>query len=304
VLFLTLDPRRVDVNAHPAKIEVRFRDSRLVHDFVFRTVQQVLAAAPIDAPGAPPASVSVFRHASSAGAADAFRQSALALGVARVRADYLPLYERLHARAAEAPLQVEDGEVPLLGFALAQLSGVYVLAENAKGLIIVDMHAAHERITYERMKRAVDENRVESQALLMPVTCKVSAPEAEAAEELGAELERLGIGVVRRGPTEVQVTAVPVLLAGCDAAGLVREILADFAGNAGGNRGEEARNEVLATLACHGAVRANRKLTLAEMNALLREMEQTERIDQCNHGRPTWMNVTLAELDALFLRGR
>jgi DNA mismatch repair protein MutL len=129
-------------------------------------------------------------------------------------------------------------------------------------------------------------------------------PEAEAAEELAPELERLGMGLVRRGPREVQVTAVPALLAGCDAAVLVREILADFAGSAGGNRGEEARNEVLATLACHAAVRANRRLTLAEMNALLREMERTERIDQCNHGRPTWMNVTLADLDALFLRGR
>jgi DNA mismatch repair protein MutL len=304
VIFLTLDPKRVDVNAHPAKIEVRFRDSRLVHDFVFRTVEQVLAAAPNDAPGAPPASAPVFRPASFAGAAGELRQSALGLGEARPGASYLPLYERLHARAAEAPQQVQERDVPPLGFALAQLGGVYVLAENAKGLIIVDMHAAHERITYERMKRAVNESRVESQALLVPLTCKVSAPEAEAAEEFGAELERLGIGLVRRGPMEVQITAVPVLLAGCDATALVREILADFAASAGGNRGEEARNEVLATLACHGAVRANRKLTLAEMNALLREMEHTERIDQCNHGRPTWMNVTLAELDALFLRGR
>jgi DNA mismatch repair protein MutL len=136
------------------------------------------------------------------------------------------------------------------------------------------------------------------------VSCKVSAPEGEAAEEFAVELERLGIGLVRRGPTEVQVTAVPALLAGCDAAALAQEILAELAGSAGANPVEEARNEVLATLACHAAVRANRKLTLAEMNALLREMERTERIDQCNHGRPTWMKVTLAELDAMFLRGR
>jgi DNA mismatch repair protein MutL len=303
VMFLTLDPKRVDVNAHPAKIEVRFRDSRLVHDFVFRTIEHVLAATPIDAPHAPPASASVFRPASAAAGKGESHQSSLGLGAARATEHYLPVYERLHARPAEG-LRAAEGEVPPLGFALAQLGGVYVLAENAKGLIIVDTHAAHERITYERMKRAVNENRLECQALLVPVTCKVSAPEAEAAEEFAPELERLGIGLVRRGPTEVQVTAVPTLLAGCDATALVHEILADFAGSAGGNRVEEARNEVLATLACHAAVRANRRLTLAEMNALLREMERTQRIDQCNHGRPTWMNVTLAELDAMFLRGR
>ncbi|HEY7671499.1 MAG TPA: DNA mismatch repair endonuclease MutL [Gammaproteobacteria bacterium] len=304
VVFLTLDPKRVDVNAHPAKIEVRFRDSRLVHDFVFRTVEQVLAAAPIDAPRAPPASASVFHAGSSVGTAGESHQSTLGFGAGPTAPDYLPLYARLHARAADAPLQVEDRDVPPLGFALAQLGGVYVLAENARGLIIVDMHAAHERITYERMKRAVNENRVESQALLVPITCKVSAPAAEAAEEFAAEIERLGIGLVRRGPAEVQVTAVPALLTGCDATALVREILADFAGSAGGTGVKEASNEVLATMACHAAVRANRRLTLAEMDALLREMERTERIDQCNHGRPTWTSVTLAELDALFLRGR
>jgi DNA mismatch repair protein MutL len=303
VVFLSIDPKRVDVNAHPAKIEVRFRDSRLVHDFVFRTIEQVLAAPPLDVSRVPPANTAVFRSASFAGTAGDFRQSPLGLGAAHGTEHYLPLYERLHARVAEAPLQVEDREVPLLGFALAQLGGVYVLAENAKGLIIVDMHAAHERITYERMKRAVNENSVQSQALLVPVTCKVSAAEAEAAEEFAVDLERLGIGLVRRGPNEVQVMAVPALLAGCDATALAHEILAELAGSAG-YRAEEAQNEVLATLACHAAVRANRRLTLAEMNALLREMERTERIDQCNHGRPTWMNVTLAELDALFLRGR
>jgi DNA mismatch repair protein MutL len=303
VVFLTIDPKRVDVNAHPAKIEVRFRDSRLVHDFVFRTIEQVLAA-PVNPARESPASAVVFRPASFQSAAGHSHQSLLGLGVARATEHYLPLYERLHARPAEAPLQVEERGVPLLGFALAQLGGIYVLAENAKGLIIVDMHAAHERITYERMKRAVNENRVESQALLVPVTCKVSVPEAEAAEECAGELERLGIGLVRRGPNDVQITAVPALLAGCDATALAHEILAELAGSAGGNRVEEARNEVLATLACHSAIRANRRLTLAEMNALLREMERTERIDQCNHGRPTWMNVTLAELDALFLRGR
>jgi DNA mismatch repair protein MutL len=238
------------------------------------------------------------------GPTGAHAQSTLGIGEARTAERYLPLYERLHARAADAAEQVEEREVPPLGFALAQLGGVYVLAENARGLIVVDMHAAHERITYERMKRALSENRIEGQALLVPVSCKVSGPEAEAAEEFAAEIERLGLSLVRRGPTEVQVTAVPALLAGCDAVALAREILADFAGGAAGNRVEAARNEVLATLACHAAVRANRKLTLPEMNALLREMERTERIDQCNHGRPTWMSVTLAELDALFLRGR
>jgi DNA mismatch repair protein MutL len=304
VLFLTLDPRRVDVNAHPAKLEVRFRDSRLVHDFVFRTVEQVLAATPSEATRESAGSGTVLRPGGDSGSKGAHRQSALGLGGARPAAHYLPLYERLHARAADAPERVEERELPPLGFALAQLSGIYVLAQNASGLIIVDMHAAHERITYERMKRALSESRIESQALLVPVTCKVSEPDAEAAEEFAAEIERLGLSLLRRGPTEVQVTAVPALLAGCDAAALVQEILADFAGSAGGNRVETTRNEVLSTLACHAAVRANRKLTLPEMNALLREMERTERIDQCNHGRPTWMTVTLAELDALFLRGR
>jgi DNA mismatch repair protein MutL len=303
VLFLTVDPKRVDVNAHPAKLEIRFRDSLLVHDFVFRTVQTVLARAP-DASPAESAPARAAPRAAGVQAMGANRQSTLGLTHGGPEAGYVPLYERLHTHAAAAPARVEDRDVPPLGYALAQLAGIYVLAETATGLIIVDMHAAHERITYERMKRALGEGRIESQALLVPMTSKVSAPEAEAAEEFAAEIERLGFGIVRRGPSEVQVTAIPALLAGDDAAVLVRDVLADLAGSGGAERVEAALNEVLATLACHGAVRANRRLTLAEMNALLREMERTERIDQCNHGRPTWTHITIAELDALFLRGQ
>jgi DNA mismatch repair protein MutL len=215
---------------------------------------------------------------------------------------YLTLYERLHAPPAAG--RIAEGDVPPLGFAIAQLAGVYVLAENADGLIVVDMHAAHERITYERMKRELGEARVEGQPLLVPITCKVSIEQADAAEAFAGDLARTGLELVRRGPAEVQITAIPALLKGVDAEALAREALADLSANAGTERAHAALNEVLATMACHAAVRANRRLTLAEMNALLREMERTQRIDQCNHGRPTWTRITLRELDALFLRGQ
>jgi DNA mismatch repair protein MutL len=304
VLFVSLDPKRVDVNAHPAKLEIRFRDSRLVHDFVFRTVEAVLAS-PVEASADAVPRLSVAgadvesRPGDSLGSG---RQNTLGLDGAH--AQYLPLYERLHSQASGSTARIEDRELPPLGFALAQLAGIYVLAQSADGLIIVDMHAAHERITYERMKGELEAHRVTAQPLLVPVTCKVSLAEAEAAEEFAADIERLGLSLVRRGPAEVHITAVPALLAGADVAALVRDVLGDLAGSGGARRLATAVNEVLATMACHGAVRANRKLALAEMDALLREMERTERIDQCNHGRPTWMRITIAELDALFLRGQ
>src|SRR5690606_787562 len=209
------------------------------------------------------------------------------------------LPKHLDGHAPRRPLPAADGDVPPLGFALAQLSGVYVLAENRDGLIIVDMHAAHERITYERLKRSFQEDRLKPRPLLVPIDVKVAPREADLVEAHGAELERLGLSVVRRGPEDVQILAVPQLLDGGDAAAMLRDVLSDLADGGGCERIEARIDELLATMACHSAVHANRKLDLAEMNALLREMERTERIDQCNHGRPTWTRITLSELDRL-----
>jgi DNA mismatch repair protein MutL len=340
VLFIEIVPARVDVNAHPAKLEIRFRDSRLVHDFVFRTVEAALAdtleggGAVERPPARPGAWTGVGEAAVPAPRAGDFSQGRLGLGHARAR-DYLPLYERLHGGAAVAaeihgPAAIarpEAGETPAghgraagyghgargdsvepdlppLGYALAQLSGIYLLAENGDGLIIVDMHAAHERITYERMKKALGEDKLKTQPLLVPIDVKVAPREADLAEDFAAELARLGFDVVRRGTGSVQVRGIPLLLAGTEVEALVRDVLSDLAEKKGAGRIETVVNELLATMACHGAVRANRRLDKVEMNALLREMERTERGDQCNHGRPTWTGITLSELDKLFLRGR
>jgi DNA mismatch repair protein MutL len=304
VAFLDLDPRRVDVNAHPAKLEIRFRDSRLVHDFVFRTVEAALASTLESHSGAvhAPAPGHAF-GASRPGAAAPRFQEPLALRAAEVR-EHVPLYHRLHERVDRRPEDPEAQYVPPLGYALAQLSGIYVLAENRDGLIVVDMHAAHERITYERLKTALGADKLRPQPLLVPVTLDVSSREADVAEEFGAELEGLGLVLVRRGPQQVAAQAVPLLLDGADVASLVRDLLSDLANSNGSGRIEAVVNELLATMACHAAVRANRRLTLDEMNALLREMERTERSEACNHGRPTWTQVSLAELDRLFLRGQ
>ena len=320
VLYLTIDPRRVDANAHPAKLEIRFRDSRLVHDFVFRTIEAVLAneaasetvpdrtpptdAARLHGPGgaAPGLSTSPASASGPAGA----RQHGLAFGAEKGR-EVLSLYERLHAPpAARRDRAVADGDddIPPLGYALAQLSGIYVLAENSDGLIVVDMHAAHERITYERMKQELAEAGLKPLPLLVPLTVRVAASEADAAEAHAADMERLGFELVRRGREELRVTAIPSLLEGSDVEALLRDILSDMAEGKGAKRVESSVNETLATMACHAAVRANRKLEVAEMNALLRQMERTERADQCNHGRPTWTRITLPELDRLFLRGQ
>ena len=320
VLFLTLDPRRVDANAHPAKLEIRFRDSRLVHDFVFRTIEAVLAsetapetssrdtpptdAARLHGPGAaaPLPSTGTAQQPAGAGAA----QAPLSFGAEAVR-DTLSLYERLHAPSAvrrASAVADGDGYIPRLGYALAQLSGIYVLAENSEGLIIVDMHAAHERITYERMKQELAEAGLKPLPLLVPISMRVAPGEADAAEQHADRLARLGFEVVRRGHDELRVTAIPSLLEGSDTEALMRDILSDMAEGKGAARVESSVNETLATMACHAAVRANRKLEIAEMNALLRQMERTERADQCNHGRPTWTRITLPELDRLFLRGQ
>jgi DNA mismatch repair protein MutL len=301
VVFLDLDPHRVDVNAHPAKLEIRFRDSRLVHDFVFRTVEAALASTLDSGRDAPPPVLgrALAGHArTSPGAA---LQETLELRSAGVR-EYVPLYERLHARQPDTAA-LDDASVPPLGYALAQLAGVYILAQNRDGLIVVDMHAAHERVTYERLKLAVGENKLRAQTLLVPVKLDVAAHEADLVEEFAADLAALGFELVRRGPEQVVVQAIPLLLEGGDVEALARDLLSDLA-----HRGvagvESVVNELLATMACHAAVRANRRLGVEEMNALLREMERTERSEACNHGRPTWAQVTLADLDRLFLRGQ
>jgi DNA mismatch repair protein MutL len=338
VVFLALDPRHVDVNAHPAKLEIRFRDSRLVHDFVFRTVEAALAATFESAHGAGGSSPGPHLPAAfKAGAAAAGGVSQGALGLARGNGeprdaaganescsdhrvghvhgsgqsirDYVSLYARLHGPLAGAALDgdadsgTQHEDVPPLGYALAQLGGIYVLAENRDGLIVVDMHAAHERITYERLKQAYGERKLTPQRLLVPIDVRVSPREADAAEERCDDLERLGLSVVRRGEDTVQVQAMPALLDGGDIAGLVRDVLADLGEGGDAARVESRIDELLGTMACHSAVRAHRRLDLAEMNALLRQMERTERSGQCNHGRPTWTRITLAELDSLFLRG-
>jgi DNA mismatch repair protein MutL len=311
VAFLTLDPRRVDANAHPAKLEIRFRDSRLVHDFVFRTVEAALASTigsggdavapvPADAFG----TVAQPALSGYGGSSRPAYQQSFALPAAAVQ-EYVPLYRRLHAPVEpRLPPEGDGVSAPPLGYALAQLSGVYVLAENREGLIIVDMHAAHERITYERLKAALGADKLKSQSLLVPVTLEVSTREADLAEEFGADLEGLGFALVRRGPQQISVQSIPLLLDGSDVVPLVRDLLSDLADNKGAARVEAVVNELLATMACHAAVRANRRLSVAEMNALLREMEHTERSEACNHGRPTWTQVSLADLDRLFLRGQ
>jgi DNA mismatch repair protein MutL len=307
VLFLELDPTLVDVNAHPAKTEVRFRESRLVHDFLFRSLHEALAgsraAAATASAGLPPtlAPAAAAWHAPQ-------RQGGLGLGVADPVAAYAALYGAGEARAehSSAPLPETGagGGIPPLGFAIAQLHGVYVLAENAEGLVLVDMHAAHERITYERLKDGRAAGAIPSQALLVPEVLRLGGAEADALEEHEARFRALGFELLRSGPDSVQVRRAPSVLAGADVAALVRDVLADLVQHGASARLEEFENEVLATMACHAAVRAQRRLTLPEMNALLRQMEATARADQCNHGRPTWVSLGMKQLDALFLRGR
>lgn len=339
VLFLETDPRAVDVNVHPAKHEVRFRESRLVHDFVYRTLQEALAATRAGAAAGAEASLAVAGAAAPGDAGDgrsharwAMPQSRLALQVDDARAGYAALYGATPADAAIAtggsreavagahahghahahahlhahpPLPASgDATLPPLGRALAQLHGIYILAETAEGLVVVDMHAAHERIGYEKLKAAHDSDGMRSQPLLVPQQVAVSEREAELAERESAILAELGFEVSRAGPQSLLLRAVPALLADGDTAALLRDVLADLREHGASRRVAEQRDELLATMACHGALRANRRLTLPEMDALLREMEITERSGQCNHGRPTWARFGLAEIDRWFLRGR
>jgi DNA mismatch repair protein MutL len=336
VLFLELDPTRVDVNVHPAKHEVRFRDSRLVHDFVYRTLHEALAETRAGMTPQPTASAfgasdPTTPHTAGAGlsapaggysAAPSSwqmptRQSPLGLNVADAPAAYGALYAAPAANAwqsgadaangeyvrAPMPADSEDG-VPPLGYALAQLHGIYILSQCAEGLIVVDMHAAHERIGYEKLKHAHDGMGLKSQPLLVPMTVAVSEREADVAERESDTLSALGFDINRSGLQSLHVRSVPALLADADPESLLRDVLADLREHGQTRRVAAARDELLSTMACHGAVRANRRLTLPEMNALLREMEITERSGQCNHGRPTWTRFSLAEMDRWFLRGR
>ena len=307
VLYLGIDPAAVDANAHPAKLEVRFRDGRGVHGAVSQAIEYALSGTRAGGhAGTPVAAAAVddafFRQTP-------FRQASMPLGghqrPAGVR-EALRGYEVFSDAMPDAgtPEQRARENVPPLGFAIAQLAGIYILAENAKGLVLVDMHAAHERILYEQLKDAFDEMNIVRQPLLVPVPVTVSESEAALAESAGEVFARLGLAVDRSGPASVIVREVPALLKQSDVAALVRDILSDLQEWGISNRIEDRCHEFLATMACHHSVRANRVLSIAEMNALLRSMESTEKSDQCNHGRPTWTMLSLADLDRLFLRGQ
>jgi DNA mismatch repair protein MutL len=304
----------VDVNVHPTKHEVRFRDSRSVHDFLYRGLHRTLAQtrpqaaenhaeAASDAPGA------VAQIPAGAGGGFS-RQQSMNWGITERPSAYQAGFRAQQPVTGSSPglrdqeASSEAQGMPPLGYALAQLHGVYILAQNQAGLVLVDMHAAHERITYERFKQTYREGGVVRQPLLVPVSVAVSAREADLAEAQADRLAAIGMEVSRIGRDALAVRAIPALLHGADAEHLLRDLLSDMAEHGDSNRLQEGIDQVLATMACHGSVRANRKLTLDEMNGLLREMERTERADQCNHGRPTWVQLSLAELDRLFLRGR
>jgi DNA mismatch repair protein MutL len=315
VLFLELDPAGVDVNVHPAKTEVRFRDSRGIHQFVFHAVQRALAtplyAGQSDTTQAPSnqpiASTTLWPGYAQA------RQSVLAVNESSVRAytDFMrvgtPTNDPSNAVSPALTFHEsadENTHAPTLGYAIAQLHGVYVLAQNTHGLVLVDMHAAHERILYEKLKTHCDTGAPSTQNLLVPVVLAATDKELATVDEHRDALVQLGITISRAGPRELAVRSVPTLLASGNVSELVRSLLAELAEQPSSNVIEATRNELLATMACHGAVRANRQLTVPEMNALLRDMESTDRADQCNHGRPTWVQLAMSDLDRLFLRGR
>ncbi len=308
VLFLAIDPASVDVNAHPTKHEVRFRDSRLVHDYLFRTLHEALAQLrpANDQPLPQPArSLDALRITTAKG--DVPSQGRMSLGVQ----EQVSRYAALHPQPAVPPVEPAAAAVAAtmpqeypLGFALAQLHGVYILAQNSDGLVLVDMHAAHERITYEGLKNAEQGEGIRMQPLLVPVSLDVSQHEADVCEQRQDWFATLGFEIDRLGPERVMVRQVPALLREAHIAMLVRDVLSDLLEHGHSQRVQDSVNELLSTMACHGSVRANRRLGMEEMNALLREMEVTERSGQCNHGRPTWVQISLAELDKLFQRGR
>ena len=325
VLYVEMDPARIDVNVHPTKIEVRFRDSREVHQAVRHAAENALAATRTQGAGLNLTS-QPLQGDTPAGLVNDAQRAVRGMGWAQAGMDLaqrqnprvndfeamwpvpagdqgLPVNAMAQQPAALQSATLPNGEWPL-GRALAQLQGIYILAENAAGLVIVDMHAAHERIVYERLKTQLIDTAITSQPLLIPATFAATAQEVAIAHSAADTLQTLGLEITTFSPKTLAVRAVPTSLAQSDAVALARSVLAELAQHDASTVIERAHNELLSTMACHGAVRANRKLTIDEMNALLRQMEATERSDQCNHGRPTWRQLSVRELDSLFLRGR
>jgi len=333
VLFLDLPPEQVDVNVHPAKSEVRFRESQSIHQFVFHTLQQALGAPIIETNEATESDSSFRRRPESSAlnqldsglrrndATPHFQQQRMPFGVAQREAAYrlweAQTEDRGHktegrnqeentepvSAAIRNPQSAIQNEHPL-GFALAQLSGIYILAQNEQGLVVVDMHAAHERIVYEKLKTAFGEQRIPTQPLLIPVSFAASALDVATAEEEQEAMAQLGFDLAPLSPTTLAVRAMPAMLKQSHAEAATRDVLHELREFGATRALTERRNELLATLACHAAVRANQQLTMPEMNCILREMEQTERSSQCNHGRPTWFQISITELDAMFMRGK
>ncbi|MDD5272747.1 MAG: DNA mismatch repair endonuclease MutL [Methylovulum sp.] len=310
VLYLTLDPTLVDVNAHPTKLEVRFREGRLVHDFLFSALHRSLASL---RPGYQDPAVKVLELPTSASSAGTTPPARPVAYQPSPQQSHLPLQVeeqiRQYAQLAPQPLAntqpaVTTSEYPPLGYAIAHLHNIYILAETRTGVILVDAHAAHERVTYERLKQHYQQGGIASQPLLLPIKITVTLAEAELAEQAQALFATLGFDINRFGPETVMIRAVPALLRHTDVETLLRDVLADLSEHGMSQRVQEHIQALLATMACHGAIRAHRRLTVDEMNALLRDMETTERSGQCNHGRPTWISLSTDELDKFFLRGQ
>ena len=313
VLFLELPPEQVDVNVHPAKSEVRFRESQGIHQFIFHTLQQALAVPASGQDSSTPASRQPAPFVPT--------QQNIGLGIAqtgdayqvwkafagngewpeRGAAQTIERYTSLPQSTAHDP---DSHVIPPLGFALAQLSGVYVLAQNAHGLIVVDMHAAHERIVYEKLKTSLDAEQIATQPLLIPVSFYADALEVATVEAEQDALAKLGFDIAPLSPNTLAVRAMPVMLKQSEAEAAAHDVIDELREFGASRAMTERRDELLSTLACHGAVRANRILSITEMNALLREMEQTERSGQCNHGRPTWFQLSMNDLDKMFMRGQ
>lgn len=324
VLFLNIDPRQVDVNVHPAKTEVRFRDSRAVHDYLYRSIHGAIATmtpeqGQVDLPGpggrrGDVSGLTGFRSATGGGSGSQGVQRNIQMLV-REQAEAYARFQHGATPSDTAEQTGQEGDttkavneesqdVPPLGYAIAQLGGIYILAENREGLVMVDMHAAHERITYEKLKLQRDQSGVGSQPLLVPLGIHVSRAECDTAAQNGPLFESYGFDVEPLGDAQLVVRAVPQMLSRGNIEALVRDVLSDLLEFGQSDRIMEAEHEILSSMACHGSVRANRRLTVEEMNGLLREMEEVERSGQCNHGRPTWMSVALSEIDKWFLRGR
>ncbi|WP_165493606.1 DNA mismatch repair endonuclease MutL [Phytopseudomonas daroniae] len=333
VLFLEIDPTAVDVNVHPTKHEVRFREGRTVHDFLYGTLHRALGEVrPEDQLATPAAVETMLRPTGQAagefgpqgemglaasvlerpvesvwrspGSGYQGQRSESSLPAAEAQGIYREFFAPMPAGSAPASLPEAQGDIPPLGYAIAQLKGIYILAESAHGLVVVDMHAAHERITYERLKVAMASEGLRGQPLLVPESIAVSQREADCAEEHGLWFQKLGFELQRLGPETLAIRQIPALLKQAEATRLVGDVLSDLLEYGTSDRIQAHLNELLGTMACHGAVRANRRLTLPEMNGLLRDMEQTERSGQCNHGRPTWTQMSMDQLDKLFMRGQ